>query len=49
MTRPDEPTGDAKDAKGRLGERMGGDYEPPIVDEPTGGPVPDWDDDTDQQ
>lgn len=26
-----------------LEERMDGDYEPPVLAEPIGGPIPDWD------
>lgn len=26
-----------------LSERMDGDYEAPVLAEPTGGPVPEWD------
>lgn len=37
MTAPD-PTEDLR----RVQDRMDGDYEAPILAEPVGGPVPDW-------
>lgn len=41
MSAPNEPAPSGRE-RDRVRDRMAMDYDPPVLEEPTGGPVPDW-------